>query len=192
MKKIVLLLIIFVLILSACYETPTHEEDNESTEYSSIDYDKYVSEDEYFRVTTYVQSEIQRSEPIEIFTTIEYIGEKDKIRVWHNLPNFGYTFVNEKGYESIIINDHYIAYTDFDKGQILTVPVVSPMFIVTHVDTEDYQKYVNEIRVMNDQIEESHIWLPPGEYTIRAECRFSLTKELVEYSNGNEFSIVVE
>jgi hypothetical protein len=150
------------------------------------DYISYVSEDEYFRVVTYVQPVLISGEPIDIYSTIQYVGTKETFRIWHALSNFYHSFSADNGMSSVAIINHFGADTVFRKGEMILVPFGKPEFLDDDNYNDEQKEFFEIYKSFNK------FALPPGIYTIRGNCAFSLTKAMEDYTNFTEFEIIVE
>ncbi len=137
-----------------------------------LDDNVFIAEDKNFLVRTYINKlEFKESEEISMYSTIEYIGEKDSITIWSGEPYFNYTIYNGQEYFNEGVMLTMLKSTVLTKGEIYTIPFSkSGGFSEDDPKADFWRKYYSE----------KELKLPKGEYSFSAYTAFTLDEEQVE------------
>ncbi|QVK21678.1 hypothetical protein KHQ82_04985 [Mycoplasmatota bacterium] len=93
------ILMILLMLISGC-------DQNENTtdflsNYDSTKYVSYTNDDGVFKVTLFIQEgPYYHDKHINIYSTLEYFGDKELVEIWHGIPYFSYAIFDEKDYYS--------------------------------------------------------------------------------------------
>ncbi|MBU5677648.1 YobA family protein [Alkaliphilus sp. MSJ-5] len=137
-----------------------------------LDYNIFTTEDENFLVKTYINKlELKENEEISMYSTIEYIGEKDNITIWSGEPYFHYTIYNGQEYFNEGITEDLLKQTVLNKGEIYTIPFSKSGGFSGDDPKADFWKHYYS---------EKELKLPKGEYSFTAYTDFALTEEQTE------------
>gem|GEM_PF-674846 len=137
-----------------------------------LDYNVFTTEDENFLVKTYINKlEFKEKEEISMYSTIEYIGEKDSITIWSGEPYFHYEIYDGKEYFSEGMTQDILKQTVLNKGEIYTIPFSKSGGYSEEDPKADFWK---------QYYSEKELKLPKGKYFFTAYTDFSLNKEQVE------------
>ena len=139
-------------------------------------YNSYVNEDQYFRFTLYMQKESPKKyRHISIFSTLEYIGNKDLITIWSGNPYYGYTVKNSEGeyFVQWFVDDEEIV-TEIVKGDIVVLPFLKNIGFSSDDPKALYWETYGK---------DPYFRLPTGKYELTATTLFSLSEKYKEYDN---------
>lgn len=137
-----------------------------------LDYDVFTRKDENFLVKTYIDKLVfKENEEISMYSTIEYIGEKDSISIWSGEPYFHYTIYNGQEYFNEGLTKDILKQRTLNKNQIYTIPFSKSGGYSADDPKADFWK---------DYYAEKELKLPKGEYFFTAYTDFSLYEEQVE------------
>lgn len=96
MKKLTLLTILYVILVTVTACAGTANDDNVASG---------QNKDEYFEVKVFTGKGIYSpNEPIKCYATVEYIGDEDVITVYSNDPLVGFSLLGSNFYEGYEIN----------------------------------------------------------------------------------------
>lgn len=137
-----------------------------------LDNNVFTTADENFLVKTYINKlEFKENEEITMYSTIEYIGEKDSITVWSGEPYFHYEIYDGKEYFNEGMTQDILKQTVLNKGEIYTIPFSKSGGYSEEDPKADFWK---------QYYSEKELKLPKGKYSFTAYTDFSLNKEQVE------------
>jgi hypothetical protein len=166
-KKIMYLsIIVAVFILTACTQNTV------TPKVQNTDFEIFTAEDGNFRVKTYINKlEFEKDEEINMYSTIEYIGGKESIRIWSGEPYFHHIIYSGKEYFNQGLTLTLLKQTVLRKGEIYTLPFVkSGGFSEDDPKADFWRKYYSE----------KELRLPKGEYTFSGGTAFSLDEDQKE------------
>ncbi len=182
-------IVIICILLCGCSEhientDYEHEEKEVYTIDESLDYVEYTSDDGIFRVVLYVEEGPYIADNnIEIYSTLEYIGNKESIEIWHGIPYFNYQLSNGEDSFSDGLTLNSLNKSVLNKNEVYIKPFVkNGGWSADQEDSEFWEEYYKE----------EELKLPIGTYTLIAYCNFSLSKDSDDYTNVIEVNIVVE
>ncbi len=184
MKKILLklfVLTILLFLLVGCNRLDNVETSGKSQpEYSSMN----VSEDDLFRLSLYiVNKQLKADEPIEIYSTLEYIGENENITIWGGKPYIIYTLYDAQGVcytEGLIFA--VLESRTINRGEVRTFPFQkSRGWSADDPDAKYWEAFSSD----------PDLKLPKGTYTLTVGCAFDLTEDGQDYQNSVETEFVV-
>jgi hypothetical protein len=147
---------------------------------------QFVSEDDLFRLVLHIDKLNYRSdEKIDLHSTLEYLGSKKKITIWHGLPYINYYITDEKDFNTGGIALTILTSSTLNKGEVYTYP-----FSKTGGFSEDDPK----ADFWRTFYSEKDLYLPPGKYKLSVSCNFSFTEDVKEskYNNIVEIEITVQ
>ncbi len=132
----------------------------------------FTASDENFLVKTYIKKlKFKEAEEISLYSTIEYIGEKDSIDIWSGEPYFHHMIYKDGEVFSGGFTQNILQKTELKKGEIYTIP-----FSKSGVFSEDDP----DADFWRDFYSEKTLKLPKGEYTFSAITSFKLDQEQQE------------
>ena len=148
------------------------------------DEDVFTASDENFTVKTYIEKlQFNEDEEISLYSTIEYIGEKDSIDIWSGEPYFHHIIYKNGEVFTGGFTEQLLKKTELRKGEIYTIPYIKNGGFDEDDPNADYWR---------DFYSEETLKLPKGEYTFSAITSFSLDKEQKDKVQlKNEFAIKV-
>ncbi len=161
------LLIVFVILTGCQHENVSNITDSNKT---VPDYHKLFELELYSDKQTY-----KSTDKIKIWATIKYIGNNDQVKIWHGDPTVTFNISDGK---------------EFNIGGIINTILTSTMLENGELYKFDYAKnggYSNDdanADFWKKFYEEKDLYLPEGEYTIKASGAFSLTENLEESKNN--------
>ncbi|MBR0600283.1 hypothetical protein [Sinanaerobacter chloroacetimidivorans] len=132
----------------------------------------FTASDENFLVKTYIEKlQFKEAEEISLYSTIEYIGEKDSIDIWSGEPYFHHIIYKNGEVFSGDFTLNILKKTELKKGEIYTIPFSkSGGFSEDDPDADFWREFYSE----------KTLRLPNGEYTFSAITSFTLDKEQQE------------
>ncbi|AOT71441.1 hypothetical protein [Geosporobacter ferrireducens] len=161
--KIYVIIVIAALFLTACYQNPVSQE-AENTEYQV-----FLAEDKNFKVKTFINKlQFTENEEINIYSTIEYIGDEDSINIWSGEPYFHHIIFSGEEYFNESLTLDLLKETVLKKGEIYTIPFSkSGGYSADDPKAEFWKQYYSE----------KELKLPKGKYSFIASTAFSLDEE---------------
>lgn len=189
MKRIIIVLMILALITGCNMNSEI--QDGDIKEDSELDYTgetmmNISNEDDLFKLTVYIDKlQYKPNEVINMYSTLEYIGDEQSIDIWSGRPYFKYIIFDGTNYFCEDIQLDILEKNTLVKGKIYTFPFVkSGGYSEDDPDKEFWQEYYKD----------KELKLPKGEYQVTAYCDFSFNDEIPfdEYSNKVEFKIIVK
>ncbi|QOX65764.1 hypothetical protein FRZ06_21625 [Anoxybacterium hadale] len=129
----------------------------------------FTASDENFLVNTYIKKlQYKETEEISLYSTIEYIGQKDRIDIWSGEPYFHHMiYKNGEVFTGGATLD-MLKKTELKKGEIYTIPFSkSGGFSEDDPDADFWRDFYSE----------KTLKLPKGEYTFSGITSFTLDEE---------------
>lgn len=122
-----LTMILFASILLAGCTSESSDLDNIESELSlspDMKYIAYYNEDDFFRVTLFIEEEpFDLDDAIEVYATVEYIGDEESITIWSGRPYFKYEIIDGNGiYFCEGMQFDELISTQLHKGEIYKIP----------------------------------------------------------------------
>lgn len=154
-----------VIVLAGCSQTQVQEVKDPG-------YQIFTAEDENFQVKTYINKlEFEENEEINIYSTIEYVGENNSISVWSGEPYFHHLIHNGEEYINDDTIETILKETVLKKGDIHTIPFSkSGGYSQDDPKAEFWKQYFSE----------KELKLPKGDYTFTAKTGFFLDMDQQE------------
>jgi len=119
---------------------------------------------------------------INIWGTLEYIGDKNKVKIWHSCPFMLFSITDGN---------------DFNIGGITMSILTSSVLTKNTVYHFDYQKSggwsadAPDAKFWEDFFSEPDLLLPAGEYTIRLHGGFSLSEKVIDSRSGLVCELII-
>jgi hypothetical protein len=186
MKKAIVVLLIFILFITGCKANKSSDLNNANGKENVSEWLSLKSKDDLFSITVFINKfNFKAKEKIELFSTVEYIGEKDEIDTWSGRPNFKYTIFDGTDYYCEDMQLDVLEMTTFKKGEVYNYPFKKSGGWSEDDPKADYWK---------TYYSDPELRLPTGTYEIRAFCDFSFndTVPFDEYNQEIKFEITVE
>lgn len=159
---------------------------NINKQYDVSQWLSFTNKDDQFSVTVFINKlNFKVNEKIDLFSTVEYIGEKSEIDTWSGRPNFKYTIFDGTNYYCEAMQLDIKVKTTFKKGEVYTYPFKKAGGWSEDDPKADYWRaYYSD----------PELKLPAGTYEITAFCDFSLseTATVDNYNREVKFQITVE
>lgn len=176
------LMIIVVGLFAGCAQQPEKiDEGNLESEYSSTN----SMEDGMFRLSLYLANkQLWANEPIDIYSTLEFIGDTDTVTIWHGNPYIIYTLYDDQGvcYTNAIIQT-VLESTTITKGDLMTFNFQkSGGWSTDDPNAEYWEAFYSD----------PELKLPKGKYTLSVGCAFGLSEEGQDYHSNIETEFEVE
>lgn len=155
-----------------------------SYECKTEDYISYVNDDGVFKLTLYIEEgPYFHNEHINIFSTLEYIGNEDTIKIWHGLPFFNYKIFDGEYYFSEGMVATILTSTILEKGETYIFPFKkSGGWSSDDPNADFWENYYKDKKLK----------LPRGEYLLSAYSDFGLTDNNFSYVNKIEIKFEVK
>ncbi len=132
----------------------------------------FTASDENFLVKTYINKlQFKEADEISLYSTIEYIGEKDSIDIWSGEPYFHHMIYKNGEVFTGGFTQQILQKTELKKGELYTIPFSKSGGFSEDDPDADFWK---------DFYSEKTLKLPEGEYTFSAITSFTLDKEQQE------------
>jgi hypothetical protein len=119
-----------------------------------------------FEMNLFSDQEVYKStDKIQIWATLEYMGDGDTVKIWHGNPYVVFSITDGKDFSSGYIVQDILASTILDRGELYSF---------------DYQKSGGwgaddpSAAFWENFYSEKDLMLPAGEYTVTASGAFSL------------------
>jgi hypothetical protein len=177
-----IILLITLLFLVACNSNP--ETPGEHT--LEVSEGKFVSEDNMFRLTMYLDKlEFNHDEKINIHSTLEYIGKKNNITIWHGYPYINYTITDGKNFRTGGTTMTILTSSQLKNGEIYEFP---------YKKTGGFSEEDSNADFLREFYKEKDLYLPKGKYKVIVYCDFSLNEDSPnnDYNNQIEVEITVK
>jgi len=176
-----LILFITLLILVGCNSNP----ETPGEQILEVSEGKFVSQDNMFRLTMYLDKlEFNHDEKINIHSTLEYIGKKKEVSIWHGYPYINYTITNGQDFSTGGITMPVLTSSKLKNGEIYEFP---------YKKTGGYSEEDSNAEFWREFYKEKDLYLPKGKYKVKVYCNFSLNKDNPnsDYNNQIEVEITV-
>lgn len=172
MKRILTIAMCILLLFTGC----VRKVDTRSSEKKEV----FTKEDDKFKLQLFINgTEFKSTDKIDIYATLEYIGDKDEIRIWHGEPYFNFTITDHKDFNTGGTTLSVLKSTVLKKGEEYKFPYgKNGAFNGDDPDAEFWEAFYKE----------KDLYLPKGEYTISGYCDFSFSESVVD----DEYSLSVE
>ena len=177
-KKACMLILVSVLFFVGCSQAGA------SQEATGAEPLVFEARDENFAIKTYIDKlEFNEDEEIKMYSTIEYIGKNESIKIWSGEPYFHHLIHDGDKYINSGIVQDVLKETVLKKGEVYTIPFAkSGGFTQEDPDVKFWEKYFSE----------KELRLPAGDYTFTAVTDFYLDMDLKEkVTLGTEFKVKV-
>lgn len=195
MKNVILTILLTLLVLTGCGKStndimPLTPVASNTISNSTVDLDSFSivrsNSDFKFKVNLYLDKlEYKSTDKIELFATLEYIGEQESITVWHGLPYFHFYITDGKNFNTGGITHTILTSTTLKKEEVYFFPYVkNGGFSEDDPDADFWRGFYRQ----------KDLYLPRGTYKVTASTAFSLDKdeEKGKYSNSVEVEIKVK
>ncbi len=142
---------------------------NSSSQVELLEGYVFIASDENFLVKTYIDKlDFEEGEEIKLYSTLEYIGEKDSIEIWSGEPYFHHMIYRDQEVLSGGATLDILQKTEFKKGKIYTLDFSkSGGYSEDDPDADFWKDFFNE----------EALRLPKGTYTLMGTTNFALDEE---------------
>lgn len=183
MKKMMIFLILLVLI--GCNQETSYMEENvlvvDQLDDDQEGYEVFENIVDDIRLRLYVEKDRVADRHINVYATVEYIGQEDRITIHHGSPIVGYTLTGDGiDYCSNIVLTMLIE-SQLEKGKIYKFPFKKS----GGYSEEDAHKAVIEAFLKDPDLR-----LPEGTYTLTSICNFDYPDE--DYKNSLAMTLTIE
>lgn len=186
MKQFHYYLFLFAIILACDTKTKSTENERNKIEISHVTperYERYVTEDSLFRNSLFIEKGPHyANKHIDVFSTLEYIGEKDFINIGTGIPYFYHTIKTEDGE---YINSGFILstleYKQIEKNIIDTIRFSK---------SGTWDGNDPDAKVKEAFFKDPDLRLPAGNYIISGNTAFFIETQN-DYTNSTEARIMV-
>jgi len=182
MRRILAISVCILLFITGCVRKDVATlSDKKNGDASSSDNSKvFVSEDDKFRLKLFINgTEFKSTDKIDIYATLEYIGDEDEIKICHSDPYFDFVITDHKGFNTGGVFASVLKYTVLKKGEVKKIP---------YCKSGSYSGDDPNAEFWDAFYAEEDLYLPKGEYTISGICSFTIGDE----PKGNEYSKAVK
>ncbi len=130
------------------------------------------------------KTEYKTTDKIKIWATLKYIGENNKIKIWHGNPYISFYISDGKDFNTGGAVEDILISTELEKEKIYHFNYSkSGGFTSEDPKAEFWKKFYGE----------KDLYLPKGEYSIKVSTAFSLTDNMKENIDiSKELKIVVK
>lgn len=150
------------------------------TDETMQDYSKLFELKLYSDKTTY-----STTDKIKIWATLKYIGTNAHIRIWHGDPYISFYISDGKDFNTGGMVNDVLSSTELEKDKLYKFDYSkNGGYTADDPKADFWKKFYSE----------KYLYLPEGEYTVRVDTAFSLTKdtEKNKSSLSEELKIVVK
>lgn len=114
---------------------------------------------------------------IQIWATLEYVGEKDTVTIWHGIPYISFSLTDGADFNVDGMIFTVLTSTELNKGEVYHFDYAkSGRFSADDPDVEFWEKFYQE----------EDLKLPAGTYAVSVRGAFSLSEDVV--NNDSELS----
>lgn len=132
-----------------------------------------------FELKIYSDKQVYKtSDTIKVWSTLEYIGDKSEIKIWHGEPYIIYNITDGKDFNIDGLRHTILKSTILKKGEL---------YRYDYIKSGGYSNDDPKASYWKKFFEEKDLYLPEGEYIIKAYCDFSLTESGID-SKYNQYS----
>jgi hypothetical protein len=130
------------------------------------------------------KQEYKTTEKINIWSTLEYTGKEDQIKIWHGEPYIIYSITDGKDFKLDGVVLDILKSTVLEKEKI---------YRFDYIKTGGYSEDDPKANFWKEFFSEKDLYLPVGEYTIKAAADFSLGDDVVNsrYEQTAELKIKI-
>ena len=122
-------------------------------------------------------------ESIQIWATLEYVGEKDTVTIWHGLPYIAFSITDGADFNVDGMVLTLLTSTELSKGEIYEFDYVkSGGFSADDPNAEYWEKFYQE----------EELKLPKGIYTVTVRGEFALSEDVVNDDSGLSCQLQLE
>ena len=115
------------------------------------------------------------NEAIQIWATLEYVGEKDSVTIWHGLPYIVFSITDGADFNVDGMVLTVLTSTELNKGEVYEFDYVkSGGFSADDPNAEFWEKFYQE----------EDLKLPAGTYTVTVRGAFSRSEDVVNDDRG--------
>lgn len=114
--------------------------------------------------------EYKSTDKISIWSTLEYIGKEEQIKIWHGEPYIIYSITDGKDFTLDGVIQDILKSTVLEKGKI---------YKIDYVKSGGFSADDPKASFWRSFFAEKDLYLPPGEYTIKASTGFSLGSDVI-------------
>lgn len=173
--RMLLQIILLFIVLSVFYgcQQPAAPGDQ------NADRNPTENKDTIFELNVYSDKQIYKtSDAIKIWTVLKYIGDKSEIKIWHGDPYINYSITDGKDFNLDGIRHDILTSTILKKGE---------QYRYDYIKSGGYSNDDPKASYWKKFFEEKELYLPEGEYIIKAYSDFSLTENVID-SHYNQYS----
>ena len=139
-------------------------------------YNSFVNEDENFRFTLYMQKNPPKEyRHISVFSTLEYIGNNESIKIWSANPYYGYKVKDS--------DDEYFVQWIVEAEEVITEIVKGNIIVLPFLKSRGYSSDDTKAFYWKEFGKDPYFRLPTGKYELTATTLFSLSEKYQEYDN---------
>lgn len=122
-------------------------------------------------------------EAIQIRATLEYVGEKDTVTIWHGIPYISFSLTDGADFNVDGIIMTVLTSTELNKGEVYEFDYVkSGGFSADDPNAEFWEKFYRE----------EDLRLPAGTYTVSVRGAFSLSEDVANDDSGLSCQLQIE
>lgn len=114
-------------------------------------------------------------EAIQIWATLEYVGDEDTITIWHGEPYVVFSITDGADFNTGGVVEDILTSTELQKGR---------QYHFDYVKSGGYDATAPDADFWNQFYQEEALKLPAGTYTVSVAGAFYLSKELLSTEQG--------
>jgi hypothetical protein len=129
-----------------------------------------------FEVKLFSDKEVYKStDAIQIWATLEYIGDEDVVTIWHGYPYMGFSLTDGKDFNVEGIALLVSVSTEIEKGIV---------YHFYYQKNGGWDANAPDASFWEDFYKEKDLILPAGDYTVTVRSDFSLSNESFDSESG--------
>lgn len=112
---------------------------------------------------------------IQIWSTLEYIGDEDQTTIWHGIPYMVYSIVGNNGFKSEGFTLTILMSTILEKDKV---------YFYLYQKSGGWDNNALDASYWKEFYRTTELYLPAGEYTISLIGYFSLSRSMIDSHSG--------
>ena len=171
----IVIIILCSISLSSC-DNIINSDDTSPINSNGTTYKTYYNNDDLFKVRLFIEEgPYNKKNHIDVFSTLEYIGDEDVIEIWSGDPYFKYIIRDDEGtYYSEGLQLDVLMSNELENGTIYTFPFQK---------SGGYSAEQSDAKYWREYYSDSSLKLPPGNYKMTAFLYCTLNNNTKKHKN---------
>ena len=175
--KIPVLLLVFLLTLVGCQNLQNQEqiEPNKTETTATTQIEAEATKND-FRLKLYADNSVYNTDDtIQLWATLEYVGNQDAITIWHGDPYIVFSITDGADFNSTGNVYNILTSTELKKGELYHFDYVkSGIWDTNGLDTDFWENFYQE----------EDLKFPAGTYTVSVDGDFYLSEDIPSAEKG--------